>query len=229
MKQDIIPLLRSVPIFRDLSQEELQTMAPLFTERRYKKGSIIFFEGDKGDEFFIIRSGMVKVYRMDEQKEITLSLFRGGDFFGDMALLDPDSRRSATAETLEATVLYTLSRFEFRRYLEKSPALAVKMLEVVADRLRKTNELIQDLTLLDVRKRVYKLLLRLADDYGVVEPIGTVVNVKLTHQQLAGMAGTVRESVTKVLLELQDAGLLTFQNRLLVLTDPEKLAEKVEG
>ncbi|WP_438444485.1 Crp/Fnr family transcriptional regulator [Gorillibacterium sp. sgz5001074] len=227
MKNDIISILRSVPVFEQLSEEELATMSPLFLERRYKKGAILFFEDDKGDEFYIIKSGLVKVYRMDEQKEITLSLFRGGDFFGDMALLSPESRRSATAETLEPTVLYSLSRYEFRRYLEQSPTLAIKMLEIIAVRLRKTNELIQDLTLLDVRRRVYKMLLRLAGEYGVKEPIGTVIHVKLTHQQLAGMVGTVRESVTKILLELQDENLLTFQNRHIVLINPDKLSDKL--
>lgn len=227
MKHDIVPILRSVPVFEQLSEEDLVTMAPLFIERKYKKGSILFFEDDKGDEFYIIKSGLVKVYRMDEQKEIILSLFRGGDFFGDMALLSPESRRSATAETLEPTVLYSLSRTEFRRYLEECPQLAIRMLEIVALRLRKTNELIQDLTLLDVRRRVYKLLLRLAEEYGVKEGPATVVHVKLTHQQLAGMAGTVRESVTKVLLELQDENLLSFQNRHMVLTNPEKLQQKL--
>jgi len=223
----IAELLKEVPLFEELSLDDLETMSPLFIERKYKKGTILFFEGDPGDDFFIIKSGLVKIYRIDEFKEIILALFREGDFFGDMALIHKQMKRSATAETLEPTTLYVLQRSEFSRFLVKCPQLALKLLETLAERLSKANEQIEDLTFLDVRTRIYKMILRLADEYGIRQMNKTVVNIKLTHQQVANMVGTVRESVTKVYLELQDENIIAIRNKMITILDMKRLQDKL--
>lgn len=224
---NIADLLKEVPIFEDFPLADLEAMSPLFTERKYKKGTIIFFEGDSGDDFFIIKSGLVKIYRIDEFKEIILALFRDGDFFGDMALIHKEMKRSATAETLEPTTLYILQRAEFVRFLERVPQLTLRLLETVSERLRKANEQIEDLTFLDVRTRIYKMILRLADEYGIRQQNRTIVNIKLTHQQVANMVGTVRESVTKVYLELQDENIISIRNKMITILDMKRLQDKL--
>ncbi|MFC5450728.1 Crp/Fnr family transcriptional regulator [Paenibacillus aestuarii] len=215
----IAPLLQHVPLFQELSEEERQGLAPLFTEKKIRKGSVLFLEGDAGEELFIIKSGVVKIYRLDETKEIILALFREGDFFGEMSLISAGLTRSATAETLEACTLYALKRSAFVEYMEKSPKLCLKLLETTMERLRKANEQIYDLTFLGVRSRVMKTIIRLAEQHGVPSEEGLLINIKLTHQQLANMVGTVRESVTKVLQEMQEEGSLSIDKKMMTIRD----------
>ncbi|TVY10197.1 Crp/Fnr family transcriptional regulator [Paenibacillus cremeus] len=223
MNPKLLSLLQNVPLFQDLSAAELESIAPLFVERKYKKGTIMFFEGDAGDEFFLIQSGVVKVYRIDNAKEIILALFRDGDFFGEMALIQKGLKRSATAETLEACSMFTLVRSEFYHFLERSPKLCLRLVETTMERLRKANEQIYDLTFLDVRTRTIKVIFRLSEEHGVVKPNGTLINMKLTHQQLANLVGTVRESVTKVLQELQEDQIISIDKKYILIQDPSAL------
>ncbi|TBL71248.1 Crp/Fnr family transcriptional regulator [Paenibacillus thalictri] len=224
----IIPLLQNVPLFQDFSPEELEFFAPLFTERKFKKGSILFFEGDTGDEMFLIQSGVVKIYRIDNAKEIILALFRDGDYFGEMALIQKGLTRSATAETLEPSIIYTLARSQLFEFIERSPKLCMKLLEDTMQRLRRANEQIYDLTFLDVRSRTMKTILRLTEEHGIKKPGGTMIDVKLTHQQLANLIGTVRESVTKVLQELQEDKVITIDKKFIMVKDMEGLKSRVQ-
>jgi CRP/FNR family transcriptional regulator len=219
-------LIQNVPLFQDYNEEELQALAPLFKERKYARGTILFLEGDPGEEFFLIRSGSVKIYRIDDAKEIILALFREGDYFGDMSMLQRGLTRSATAETLETSVLYSMTRADFFRFMESSPKLCLKLLEVTMERLRKANEQIYDLTFLGVKSRVVKAMLRLADEHGVPSAHGTIIPIKLTHQQLANMVGAVRESVTKTLQELQDEDSIRIESKMVILLRPNLLRDK---
>lgn len=224
--QIMIPLLKNVPLFQDLAEHELDAIAPLFVERKYKKNTVLFFEGDLGEDLFIIASGLVKIYRIDQAKEIILSLFDAGDFFGEMSLMQHGLTRSATAETLEATTMYSLSRRAFTHFLERTPKLSLKLLEMTMDRLRKANEQIYDLTFLDVRARTIKVLYRLAQEHGIDDNGSLLINMKLTHQQLANMAGTVRESVTKVLQELQEEQVIGIDKKMISIRSLEELINK---
>ncbi|MDF2960407.1 MAG: transcriptional regulator, Crp/Fnr family [Paenibacillus sp.] len=221
--RSIIPLLQNVPIFQDFSISELEAIAPLFVERTFKKGTILFFEADLGDEFFLIETGVVKIYRIDYAKEIILALFRDGDFFGEMSLIQKGLTRSATAETLETSTIYTLVRSEFYQFLERSPKLSLRLLEATMERLRKANEQIYDLTFLDVRMRIIKVVCRLAEEHGINKHGSLMINMKLTHQQLANLAGTVRESVTKVLQELQEDQIITIQKKMIFVNNMEAM------
>ncbi|SCW61352.1 CRP/FNR family transcriptional regulator, anaerobic regulatory protein [Paenibacillus tianmuensis] len=223
----LITLLHDVPLFQDMSVAELETIVPLFVERKFKKGNILFFEGDVGEEFYLIHSGVVKIYRIDNSKEIILSLFREGDFFGEMSLVQKGLKRSATAETLEACSLYTLMRSDFQQFMERSPKLCLKLMEVAMERLRKANEKIYDLTFLDVRTRTIKTICRLAEEYGQPKAGGMFIDMKLTHQQLANMVGTVRESVTKVLQELQEDEHIAIDKKHILIKDIQAMKKQI--
>lgn len=223
----IVQLLQNVPLFQELSEEELFGLAPLFTEKKVKKGRILFLEGETGEEMYLIKTGVVKIYRLDDAKEIILALFREGDFFGEMALIQEGLTRSATAETLDACVMYTLKRSVFAQYLEKSPKLCLKLLETTMERLRKANEQIYDLTFLGVRSRIMKTIVRLSEEHGTPTKDGLLIDVKLTHQQLANMVGTVRESVTKVLQELLDEGSIEIDKKKITLKNVEAIRREI--
>lgn len=219
----IAPLLQHVPLFQELSEEDLFGIAPLFTQMKVKKETILFEEGDVGEELFLIQSGVVKIYRLDEAKEVTLALFRDGDFFGEMSLLSSGMTRSATAETMAASTLYVLGRTAFTSFMEKSPRLCLKLLETTMQRLRHANDQIYDLTFLGVRSRIIKTILRLSEQHGIATSDGLLIDVKLTHQQLANIVGTVRESVTKILQELLDDDLIHIDKKLITLKNIEAI------
>jgi CRP/FNR family transcriptional regulator, cyclic AMP receptor protein len=221
-------ILEKIPFFEIFLSADIEKIIPLFTERVYKKKGIpIFFEGDPGEEFFIIKTGAVKIYRLDELKEVILAILHEGSYFGEMAVIQNDQVRSATAETMGPTTLYVLNRKEFIRLLEENPKLTLNLLESAMDRLRKSNELVKDLTTLDARSRIVKTILRLSDEYGVSKVTGIYINIILTHQQMADMAGTVRETVTKTLLELQDEGVIKMERKNILITDLATLRAKV--
>jgi CRP/FNR family cyclic AMP-dependent transcriptional regulator len=224
MERDFKSILATLPFLKDLDSSYLQSTIPLFRKRKVKKGSIIFLQGDDGDELYIIESGLVKIYSIDGAKTVILAFLGAGDYFGEMALMKPGLKRSATAETLEPTVFYVLRRVDFEHLLERNNDMALQMLWFTMERLRKANEQIQDLTFLNVRARILKILLRLSKEHGVLVPNGLQINLKLTHQQIADLVGAVRETVTKVLLELQDEGLISVDQKKIILTDPDHLA-----
>lgn len=219
----LIGLLRNVPLFQDLEEEVLASLIPLFQEKKWNRGTLLFMEGDPGDQLYVVKSGVVKIYRFDDDKEIILALFGPGDFFGEMALIQPAFNRSATAETLETSLIYTMKRSAFYDYMERHPRIAIKLLEVTIHRLRNANDQIYNLTLLDVRSRIIRSILRLAEERGVPLGNGILVDIRMTHQQLASFAGTARESATKVLQELSEEGLIVVEKKKIYLADQGKL------
>jgi CRP/FNR family cyclic AMP-dependent transcriptional regulator len=220
-------ILATLPFLKDLDASYLEYTIPLFRKRKAKKGSIIFLQGDDGDELYIIETGLVKIYSFDGAKTVILAFLGEGDYFGEMALMKPGLQRSATAETLEPTVFYVLRRSDFEQLLERNNKMALQMLWFTMERLRKANEQIQDLTFLNVRARILKILLRLSKEHGVTVPNGVQINLRLTHQQIADLVGAVRETATKVLLELQDEGLISVDQKKIILMDSDKLIQKV--
>ncbi|UJF32816.1 Crp/Fnr family transcriptional regulator [Paenibacillus hexagrammi] len=144
-----------------------------------------------------------------------------------MALVQEGTTRSATAETMEPCTLYALKRSVFVQYIEKSPKLCLKLLETTMERLRKANEQIYDLTFLGVRSRIMKTIIRLSEQHGIPTKDGLLIDVKLTHQQLANMVGTVRESVTKVLQELLDEGSIEIDKKKITLKNAEAVRREI--
>lgn len=216
--------LRRVPFFSGLEDDHIAALSKMLVEKRHRKGSVIFFEGDPGDALFIVASGMIKIYRVAEDgREKTLAILRDGDVFGEMALLDGEPR-SAIAETLESTTLFALHRKDFSTFLSANPSIATHIIKVLCARLRQANADVMDVVFRDVRSRLVRTLLNLAERHGTACPGGVRIELKLTHQELANLIGTARETVTRMLAEFQDAGCLTMDGRYLVIRDRESLA-----
>jgi len=217
--------LRSVPLFEGLDEAHVEALARVTASRRFPRGTTVFFEGDRGESLYIVRSGCVKIYRVAEDgREKTLALLGDGEFFGEMALLDEEPR-SAVAECLEPTTLYILHRNDFRRLLSENASMSLKILRVMSRRLRQTNAQVSDLVFKDVRARVSRALLDLAKRHGVSVESGAKVALKLTHQELANLVGTARETVSRILAEFQDAHYITFEGRYVVVVDREGLMQ----
>lgn len=228
MSIDAARLRSTIPFFRDVDTEVLESLAPMFSERTFKKGTVIFFEGDEGDDVFFIRSGAVQIYTFDGAKKVILAYLRDGEYFGEMAMIKPGARRSASAEAAQLTKVYALKRSAFERLILEYPRLAFYLLDDTMERLRKANQQIYDLTFLNVRTRIIKRLLRLAQENGTETSEGLLIGIKVTHQQMAEMVGAVRETVTKVFTELQEDGLIVIRQKMILLPNPDILVKRLQ-
>ena len=193
--------------------------AELMRERSYPKGSVILFEDDPGDALYLVASGQVKVVLIGEDgREVILSVLGEGAFFGEMALLD-DEPRSAHVIAMEDSIVLALRREDFRARLRASPEVAIALLKELSRRLRRADDQIGSLVLLDVGGRVAELLVRLADEEGADR-----ITRKLTHATIAQMIGSSRETVSRTMRDLQDKNLVAVTRQEIVLTDRAGLA-----
>ena len=214
---DKISLLESVPIFSDLSKSDLTKISDRMTHRKFNKNQMILLEDDLGQTFFVIATGSVKITRLsDDGREVILAMLGEADFFGEMSLLDGDGR-SANVVALEASEVLTLARNEFLGILEQYPKISISLLEELTNRLRKSDQQIESLSLSDVEQRIGITLIRLAEELGTIKQ-GSVKIKNLPFQQdIANMAGTSRETVSRTFKLLEEKGLLSRQGRLLVI------------
>ncbi len=199
--------LRAIPLFHTLGENELQEIAALLIDRKFPKGTTILEEGRGGDHMYVIQQGQVKVTKMSEEgREKILEMLGEGDFFGEMALLDREPR-SASVKTTRACVLLALSRGDFLSLLRSNTELSMELIRVLSRRLRETNEQVRDLLFERVEGRTRRVLNRLASD-PVPDHPGWRTTPALTHQQLADLVGTSRETITRVLKDLKSQGWL---------------------
>ena len=211
-------VLKRVPLFSDLSEGELARFADVTREREYPKNSVILFEDDPGDALYIVSSGQVKVVLIGEDgREVILSVLGDGDFFGELALLD-DEPLSAHVIAMKDSQLLVLRRDDFQSQLHGHPTVALKLLREMFQRLRRADEKIGGLVLLDVNGRVAQLLLDLSQESG-----GPKITRKLTHHTIAQMIGSSRETVSRAMRELVDKGLIDVSRREITIRQPDAL------
>jgi CRP-like cAMP-binding protein len=178
---------------------------------------MVIWAEDEGDAFFVIQSGQVKVcVTAPDGREIILSSLGPGDFFGDMALLD-GRPRSANVITLTKTEAWMLRRADFLRALNVYPSIAVHLMVSLAARLRKADLQTANLALLGIADRISNVLLTFAAENGFETPEGIVIRKRPTHQMIASMTGTARETVTRVLQRLTQEGYIRSQGRQLLI------------
>jgi CRP-like cAMP-binding protein len=185
--------------------------------RVYEKGQMILLEESMGETFFIITQGAVKVTRLSaDGREVILAILGESDFFGEMSLLDGEGRSANIVANEDAKVL-TLSRNDFLDCLESYPKIAIALLEELATRLRKSDQQIESLSLSDSEHRIGIALIRLAGELGTIKQ-GHVTVKNLPYQQdIANMAGTSRETVSRTLKLLEDKKLVRRENRNLTI------------
>ena len=209
--------LRNVPIFSDLKDGDLDIIAEKMVSRTYEKSQMILLEESQGETFFIIVSGAVKVTRVsDDGREVILAILGESDFFGEMSLLDGEGRSANIVANENAEVL-TLSRSDFLDCLETYPKIAISLLEELVIRLRKSDQHIESLSLSDSEHRIAITIIRFADELGTIKN-GQVRIKNLPYQQdIANMAGTSRETVSRTLKILEDKKLLQKDGKDLII------------
>jgi CRP-like cAMP-binding protein len=219
-----LDLLRTVPIFSELREEHVQSLARLTLRRRYPKDTVVFFENEEGDFFFMILEGRIKVTILgDDGREVILSVLGPGDFFGDMALLDNEPR-SASAIAVEDSELISLHRSDFDALMASNPSITLALVRTLTARLRRANHQISTLALLDVAGRVARVILDLAREEGRRLRDGRISFRRPTHQEIAHRIGTTRETVTRMLKELERQGFIHVDGKdVVVEPDFEKI------
>jgi CRP-like cAMP-binding protein len=212
-------------LFAGLGPEALEAIARSLRVRRFRRGEVLFHEGDPGDALFIVASGAVKVVIPSEEgEEAILATLKRGDFLGELALLD-GAPRSASAIALEATDALTLPRDQFRALADAEPAIRGALLEAMARELRRLTRHVAELHFLDLTGRLAARLVRLAEEHGVRSADGSVrLDAPLTQSDLAAMIGATRQSVNKLLGEFEEVGLLRLERDSIVVADVPALA-----
>ena len=214
---DKLSLLQSVPIFSDLSLSDLKKIADRMIQRTYTKGQMILLEDDLGQTFFVIAGGSVKITRLsDDGREVILAMLGESDFFGEMSLLD-GAGRSANVVSLEASEVLTLARNDFLEILQEYPKISISLLEELTQRIRKSDQQIESLSLSDVEQRIGITLIRLAEELGTIKQGNVKINNLPYQQDIANMAGTSRETVSRTFKLLEEKGLLTREGRKLTI------------
>lgn len=218
---NIADFLGTVPLLSGLDRAELARFADLTRERSYPRGSVILFEDDPGDALFVVREGRVKVVLIgDDGREVILAILTVGDHFGELSLIDGQPR-SAHVIAMDDANLLILRREDFRRRVTEAPAVAWALLMELSRRLRRADEKIGSLVLLDVHGRIARLLLDAASEGG-----GDIIQKRLTHQTIAQMIGASRETVSRAMREFQDAGLIAVVRRQISIADRASLEKR---
>jgi len=217
-----IDFIRNVPFFADLEEGELLKIVRVGVRKKYAKGSIILLEQDTGAALFVIISGKVKIVRTsDDGREVILAILGESEFFGEMSLLD-GMARSASVVAMSKVELFTIHRQDFLRLLKTVPSVTLALLMEMTMRLRRADAQIKSLSLRDSTGRVANVILQLADSIGVMKK-GRVEIAELPVQQdIANMAGTSRETISRVVHQLIKQGQVELRGNKLIINDYEK-------
>ncbi|RKZ00412.1 MAG: Crp/Fnr family transcriptional regulator [Ignavibacteriae bacterium] len=222
-----IEFLKNVPIFSELNDDTLIKLSQLGTLKSFNKDSIILSEQDAGSALFVMVSGKVKVARVsndDKSKEVILTLLNPSDFFGEMALLD-GLARSATVTSIEDSRVFIIQRNDFLDLIKEHPEVSIALLQELTQRLRAAGMKIKALSLKDAEGKVATVLLQLADDMGRIKQ-GVVEIEKLPYQhELANMAGTSRETISRTLHSFAKKGLVELEGTKLRIISYEKFKD----
>jgi CRP/FNR family transcriptional regulator, cyclic AMP receptor protein len=214
---DNVQLLRQVSIFQELPKETIGDLARHVWHKQAAAGSVIVSHEDAGDALFVIAKGKVKVVLYGETgREVILSMLKAGDFFGEMSLLDRQPR-SANVVAVEDSELLCLDREAFQTHIAAHPSTALGILAEMSRRLRHADEVIGNLALLDVYGRVARTIRDLAQKQG--EPVdgGLLIKERPTQQEIAGLIGTSRETVSRALNDFTRRGMLEMQGKQILV------------
>jgi CRP/FNR family transcriptional regulator, global nitrogen regulator len=203
---------------RHLSLEDFEGAGVRVAERRFGAKDLIFAPGDPDGQLYFLLDGTVRLYKIyGDYKEATVALLKDGGVFGELNL-DETQPQSTFAEAVTAARVVGVRKSTLNEAMKRQPEFAMKLFSSFSERLRQSDEVIESLLNREVSARLATLLLNLGDRFGETEGSGTVLKVRLTHQDLANMIVSTREAVSKVMSEFQRDGLIEVRNRRISVT-----------
>jgi CRP/FNR family transcriptional regulator, cyclic AMP receptor protein len=222
--QETAALLARTEVFGDLEQRELDEVVQVAVPRRWERGEVVFREGDEGDTTYLLMSGAILLTREHQDgRVVAIAELRGGDMFGELAMFRSEPR-SATAEAIEPTEAVALLAPDVQRLIKQNPDIAAKLLRALAERVSKTTERLLQQSFQTVAGRVASALLsQTAARKAERGDIDGDVLIEATQAEIAGLAGTSRESASRFLATLERAGVVTLGRGKVTVHDPERL------
>ncbi|MBX7150227.1 Crp/Fnr family transcriptional regulator [bacterium] len=221
-----VDFLKKVPIFSELARKDLERIAQVAHSRKYYRDNVILIEEETGQTLFIVMNGQVKISRVSEDgREVILAVMGEGDFFGELSLLDGQSR-SANVTVLKDSEMLLIHRDDFLRLLNEFPQIAINLLRELAGRLRKSDAQIKSLSLKNATGKVTATILRLAEDIGVFSDKQLEISNLPTQQDLANMAGTSRETISRVIQKLINRKEVCKEGNKLIILDYERFRKE---
>jgi CRP/FNR family cyclic AMP-dependent transcriptional regulator len=219
-------LLADCPLFRGLTVDERNVLVTRAHMRRFGAGETIFLIGSPGDSMMAILDGSVRIsVPSPDGKEIVLALLHPGEVFGEIALLDGKGR-TADAHALGACSVATLDRRDVLSFFERHPHAWLKLVEVLCDRLRRTDEHLAEVALMQIPLRLAKTLLRMQGTDGDASPHAP--RIALTQRELGNIVGATRESVNKCLNEWQRRGIIRIEDNLITIANRAVLEQMAD-
>jgi len=219
--------LKHIRLFDGISPSDMQEMEKITRMEEVKKRQPLYLPGDPSSNVYLLKKGRVKIANTAPSgKEVTFEILEPGEVFGELEVLE-DAPRSTSAETLDDALICVIPRKDFDQYLAMHPAVTVKLTKLIGLRLRKIQSRVEDLVFRDVPARLANLLSELSKTEGVADQQGIRLNVKLTHQEMANLIGCSRETVSTIMGQFRDEGLIQMDGRVITILQPNGLADLV--
>ncbi|WP_366480480.1 Crp/Fnr family transcriptional regulator [Ornithinibacillus hominis] len=234
---DKIKYLSRINLFHDLDIQELQQMESIAPIRVTKKGTLITAPHKNQKRLYLIKSGKVRMYTLSNSgKELTIDILGAGHIFGEISLFAPGSHL-IYAKAIENSIICSIDKIQFEQVLMEKPVIALKIIKVLSTRLKEMEEMMEQMAYGSVRNKLLFLLNRLSEKFG--EPLNEnaavqnewiQIGVKVTHQELASMMGSIRETVTELLNELISEGVVNrTSTRGFFIIHRQRLKETIEN
>jgi CRP/FNR family transcriptional regulator, cyclic AMP receptor protein len=215
--------LKKIPLLAELGPEVLARLAERVEMKEVRRREVVYLPGDPGRSLFFVNGGRIKVSKVTRDgKALTLSYCGPSEIFGETCLID-GGPRSEMAEAVENAMLTEIERADFERLLSMHPSLGAAMTKLMVSRRRELENKVEGLVFRDVTSKLAELLVKLAGEYGVDDSRGTMVALKITHQELANLIGSTRETVSLTLSQFKKKKYICTEGRKVIISDSEGL------
>ncbi len=224
-----IAAFKKVALLADLDESDLQILASAAVPRRYAPGELVFSEGDSCEGLYVVESGLVKIFKVSASgREQVLTLEGPGGSVAELPVFDGGNYPASASAELPSELLF-IRKKDIRGLCLEHPQVALKVLRVVSERLRRLVSIVEELSFTTVHHRLAAYLLREARSRGKLTPQGLNFTFTISHQELASRIGTVRELVSRHLSRLQAAGLVRIDGRTVIIPNPEALETEIKS
>ncbi|MBI5755396.1 MAG: Crp/Fnr family transcriptional regulator [Nitrospirae bacterium] len=215
--------LKQVRLFSDLSDEEIKSMESMTRMEYVRKGQPIYIPGDEGEDVYFLKKGRVKISRlMGDGHELTLTILEPGEIFGEIEALE-DTSRDSLAVAQDDSYLCVMRKKDFESFLKMKPDLHIKLTKLIGLRLKSVENRIEDLLYRDIPARLARLLLKLAEQFGYIDDAGIHIRLQLTHQEIANLIASSRETVSLTLGGFREKGIIEFNRKEILIKDTKAL------
>lgn len=219
-------IIRKAPLFSALDDAAAHELRQSMVALKLNKGQVLFKEGQEGDRLYVVVHGKIKLgTQSNDGRENLLSILGPGEMFGELSLFDPEPRTSTATAVTDAR-LVSLAHDAVIGLVTSNPQTSLELLRRLAQRLRKSNEVLADLVFADVPGRVAKAIIDLGERFGVEKEDGLHVNHDLTQEELAQLVGASRETVNKALADFAARGWVKLEPRAVLVIDVERVSRR---